>query len=127
MSDLPNPTAPLWSDERVHRDLFNCHTPRGYYKDDEQYIAVIQAEALAVQMRDQYEAKLVELEAKLILVSRELVSTDNAERYYRGFNAGYELAESRAAQALREVGKWVEQVSSDPLFMAALGGEKVNE
>lgn len=56
-------------------------------------------------LRDKYEAELAtllariaELEAKLIAVSRELVSTDNADRYYRGFNEGYDLAETRAAE-----------------------------
>lgn len=38
--------------------------------------------------------KIAELEAQLASVSRELVSTDNADRYYRGFNAGFDQSDA---------------------------------
>lgn len=62
MSNDTTPT-PLYSDERIHKDLANCHTPRKYYKDSQQYIEVLQAEALMMQMRDLFEARIAELEA----------------------------------------------------------------
>lgn len=44
---------------------------------------------LALSLKDELIERgnrIAELEAQLVLVSRELTSTDNAERYYRGFS-----------------------------------------
>lgn len=44
-----------------------------------------------IDERDSLEAKIAVLEAQLIVVSRELTSTGNADRYYRGFNDGHDI------------------------------------
>lgn len=36
--------------------------------------------------------RIAELESQLALVSRALTNTDNADRYYKGFNDGYDHA-----------------------------------
>lgn len=58
--------------------------------------------------------KIAELEAQLASVSRELVSTDNADRYYRGFNAGFDQSDapsgagvpSAVLEAIRYCWRW---------------------
>lgn len=45
-------------------------------------------------------ATITRLEQELASVSRELVSTDNADRYYRGFNAGFDHAVTRLEKEL---------------------------
>lgn len=51
-------------------------------------------ETKMIEMRNEYAELIATLETHLILVSRELASTDNADRYYRGFNDGYDHANS---------------------------------
>lgn len=55
---------------------------------------------------DVLRAQITKLEAELIVLSHELVSTDNADRYYRGFNAGYDHAEALAKERIAERDEW---------------------
>lgn len=66
----------LWPDERIRRDLFNCHTPRGYYKDDVQYISILEAEGLAHRVRDDCQARIDELQALLDAYARRVTDLD---------------------------------------------------
>lgn len=54
--------------------------------------------ALRLAELKEAQARIAELEAQLVSVSRELVSTDNADRYYRGFNAGFDHATAQGWQ-----------------------------
>jgi len=56
---------PLVSSERVRRDMINCQTPKGYLKENEPYIEVLQATSLAEMYCKIYEAKLDSLRAQL--------------------------------------------------------------
>jgi hypothetical protein len=101
---------PLWSDERII----------------EAVVSTGLAYTVAIQVRTDYEteraaqsARIAELEQHLriavtalaicreqrdeaadanLIMARELTSTDTADRYYRGFNAGYD-------HAIRTIGK----------------------
>lgn len=96
MSEQKQP-EPLWSDERITAYIKGNRgaAQRGW-------TAWEVGDALK-RVRDEYEAALAELEAKLIVVSRELTSTDNADRYYRGFNQGYDHAEALMQARIAEL------------------------
>lgn len=61
-------------------------------------------------------ARIKELEAQLASVSRELVSTDNADRYYRGFNDGFDHANAALTAQLQAAQSWVPAHDEDRII-----------
>jgi hypothetical protein len=107
----------LWPDERIkdltyekHRTDFQINLAEAGYR-------------VSRIMRDEYEARIAELEQRLAEVTESLrVIVSAADRYYRGFNAGYDVAQAQQEQHIADLERRLAETSEwQPVEM----GEKV--
>lgn len=77
---------PLWSNLDITRAIIQNEVVGSY-------IPSPKVRTLLENMREDFKKKIAELEDKVMVMAKELTSTSNADRYYRGFNAGYDEAQ----------------------------------
>jgi len=90
---------PLISNERVRRDMINCQTPKGYLKENEPYIEVLQATSLAEMYCKIYEAKLDEYQC---VYSHYIAQSEKSEAQIDALTAQVAQLQEQLAQR----GQW---------------------
>jgi len=90
---------PLVSSERVRRDMINCQTPKGYLKENEPYIEVLQATSLAEMYCKIYEAKLDEYQC---VYSHYIAQSEKSEAQIDALTAQVAQLQEQLAQR----GQW---------------------
>lgn len=91
--DTKTETEPLWDDYRI-TDAYDTHSrPRPQYRDGIEWVEDSTAKALATEIRDDYQARIAELEAQLtgcneweplFIYSELLVVAEDGQKYTVG-------------------------------------------